>query len=393
MSKREFSLPGIDELNKDQKAVLRLKEHGQHLVVGGPGTGKSVVALLRVRKFCQNNNYVFLTFNHVLNSATKQICGIELNSTTAQSWFYDLQFRLATGNQYNEKKMPHLKDSNGRDIPHSPDYEMVIERFEHYLRANGGHFQESDTHIIIDEGQDLAVGFYEALQAIGFENFFIVADQNQQITNENSSRQELTDVLALENKDVIELKENYRNTSAIAKFARHFYTDKASPAPNIPDRPSLDTPTFYIYQTVNNCVALMKREAEKDTSKLIGVIVATDTKRDSYSKLLVKAMADSDMAVSTYSNVTRQAVNIDFSLGGFVVLCDKSVKGIEFDTVFIVLDDLKIINNDTDAVKKRLYVMTSRAKEKLFLLRSASIPNDVEHLLPTDNNLMIRDEI
>jgi hypothetical protein len=37
--------------------------------------------------------------------------------------------------------------------------------------------------------------------------------------------------------------------------------------------------------------------------------------------------------------------------------------------------------------------MSSRAKEKLFLLRSAAIPNEVEELLPTDEKLMIRDNI
>jgi len=393
MSKRIFDLPGIDELNKDQKAVLRLKESGQHLVIGGPGTGKSVVALLRARKFHQEDNYLFLTFNHVLNSSTKQVCGIDLKSDTAQSWFYTLQFKLAPGDDFDLKKMPHKVDSNGREIQHSPDYDRVIERFDSYVDQNLSHLPATDTHFIIDEGQDLPVGFYESLQSLGYENFFIVADQNQQITEENSSRQELTDVLALENDEVVELNENYRNSSAIAKFAQHFYTDKAAPAPNLPDRASLDTPTFYIYQMVNSCVSMIHREAMRDTSKLIGVIVATETKRDSYTKFLSKATTGDDITVSSYSNESKQSVNIDFSMGGIVVLCDKSVKGIEFDTVFIVLDDLKVMNNDTDAIKKRLYVMSSRAKDKLFLLRSAAIPNEVEELLPTDEKLMIRDNI
>ena len=392
MSERIFNLPGIDELNKDQRAVLRLKESGQYLVIGGPGTGKSVVALLRAIKYHQKDNYKFLTFNHVLNSSTKQISGIDLKSETAMRWFYNLQYELAPGGDYEAKKMPQKLDSNGNEIQHSPDYDKVIERFENHMNQ-GVNLPASGTHFIIDEGQDLPKRFYESLQVLGFENFFIVADQNQQITEENSSREELTDVLGLENKEVIELKENYRNSSAIAKFAQHFYTDKATPAPNLPDRPSLDTPTLYIYERLNSCVSMIHREAIRDTSKLIGVIVATETKRESYTKLLDKAAIYDDINISTYYNNSKQSVNIDFSMGGIVVLCDKSVKGIEFDTVFIVLDDLKIINNDTDSIKKRLYVMSSRAKEKLFLLRSAAIPNDVEWLLPTDDKLMIRDKI
>ena len=48
MAKRTFKLPGVQDLNKDQDSVLMLPKEGMHLVVGGPGTGKSVVALLRV---------------------------------------------------------------------------------------------------------------------------------------------------------------------------------------------------------------------------------------------------------------------------------------------------------------------------------------------------------
>ncbi len=40
-------------LNKDQDAALALPLEGQHLIIGGPGTGKSVVALLRARRLAE----------------------------------------------------------------------------------------------------------------------------------------------------------------------------------------------------------------------------------------------------------------------------------------------------------------------------------------------------
>jgi acyl carrier protein len=49
-----------------------------------------------------------------------------------------------------------------------------------------------------------------AVESLNIENFFVVADQNQQITEENSSHDELKDVLGLDSSDVIELKENWR---------------------------------------------------------------------------------------------------------------------------------------------------------------------------------------
>ena len=46
-NKREFKLPSVEDLDKEQDVILRLPEDGIFLVTGGPGTGKSVVSLIR----------------------------------------------------------------------------------------------------------------------------------------------------------------------------------------------------------------------------------------------------------------------------------------------------------------------------------------------------------
>ena len=56
-----------------RKDILRLQEDGQYLVVGGPGTGKSGVALMRARKFHDKGNYAFLPTIKVLNSTVNQL--------------------------------------------------------------------------------------------------------------------------------------------------------------------------------------------------------------------------------------------------------------------------------------------------------------------------------
>ena len=50
MARRKFELPGIQDLGKEQEAARALPREGQHLIVGGPGTGKSVLALIRARR-------------------------------------------------------------------------------------------------------------------------------------------------------------------------------------------------------------------------------------------------------------------------------------------------------------------------------------------------------
>ena len=58
-TKREFKLPSVEDLDKEQDVILRLPEDGIFLVTGGPGTGKSVVSLIRRNRVKKSKNYIF----------------------------------------------------------------------------------------------------------------------------------------------------------------------------------------------------------------------------------------------------------------------------------------------------------------------------------------------
>ena len=379
--KRKFKLPGVDDLNKDQDRVLRLPEDGQFLIVGGPGTGKSVVALLRTMKYHKNNDYAFLTFNKVLLTATKQLVDFSLNSFTLDSWF---------GKEYwsiFKEFTPNIEGSERK-----PDYDQIMKNLE-----NKG-IEEKSYHIIIDEAQDKPTKYYEALMYFGIVNFFIVADQNQQITEDNSSRQELTDLLGLEVDDVIELKENYRNSHPIGLLSNSFFTDPSSPPPILPSKskPSLGTPILYEHDNYQDCVKLILREADRDSRNLIGVVVANDDLRDTYASALETMEINLDNPrpiISTYSAKDKKVPNINFAYSGIVILNDKSIKGLEFDIVFIVIDGFKIHNSDLDSMKKRFYVMSSRAIKKLVLLKSENYNDGVENILPKDYSILRRERL
>ena len=67
MAQRLFELPGIQDLSKEQETARALPKKGRHLVIGGPGTGKSVLALLRARRHANAKEpHVFLVFNKLL---------------------------------------------------------------------------------------------------------------------------------------------------------------------------------------------------------------------------------------------------------------------------------------------------------------------------------------
>ena len=104
--------------------------------------------------------------------------------------------------------------------------------------------------LVIDEGQDMPPEFYQVLVDLDFEDFFVAADQNQQIGDVNSSRQDIQDRLGIDSSDVIELTLNHRNNYAVARLAREFYTgDPASPPPELPLRSRSRAPCLYDYET------------------------------------------------------------------------------------------------------------------------------------------------
>ena len=96
MPKRKFELPGIQDLSKEQEEVRALPKEGQHLIVGGPGTGKSVLALIRARRyFREKEDYLFLVYNRLLDTASGQLFG-GLASQTYIGWFLK-EFPKITG--------------------------------------------------------------------------------------------------------------------------------------------------------------------------------------------------------------------------------------------------------------------------------------------------------
>ena len=195
-NQREFKLPSVEDLDKEQDVILRLPESGQFLVTGGPGTGKSVVSLIRRNRVQRSKNYVFLVYNHVLMRSTKQMVEGEMNGNTWNRWFID-EFKNLT-DEYPPRK------SGSKEI----DFDNTIIKLQEHFQ--GLEISENDLNFIIDEGQDMPPEFYNSLIEMGFINFFVVADQNQQITSQKSSILELEQVLVVEKK--YELIENYRNT-------------------------------------------------------------------------------------------------------------------------------------------------------------------------------------
>lgn len=398
MSGRTFALPNIQDLTKEQERVRNLPLEGQHLIVGGPGTGKSVVALLRATRLANSGkDYRFLVYNHLLHRATCQLFqgtsktpNEELRSATWNDWLND-EFKTITGQALPRKEA--AQGSSWRPVDWGRALAVASEQ------PSASKEPAEDRYLVIDEGQDMPPEFYECVDALGFENLFVVADQNQQITEENSSRQQLEHALGLETGEVHKLRHNFRNKYPIARLAQEFCTkDPASPPPDLPEKPpsgyKVSTPILFKYDLpqLHRIAKRILKQYDVNPNHLIGVIAPNNAVREQFLSVLRDAAGDprrtgSPPQIETFAG--RYRPDVRFDMGGILIINVQACKGLEFDRVFGADLDAHYLNPaDPDSLRKRLYVMVARAREQVILLIRQDGNDRVEDILPRDEDVL-----
>ena len=415
MTKRRFELPGIQDLSKEQEAAVRdlpageasagsggyggsggrdgssrghghgdRRDGGRRLIVGGPGTGKTVVALLRARRHRrERDEYVFLVFNHLLHRFSDQLFPGELSGATWQRWFGE-RFEIFTG-----ESLPRKPAEPGAFRP--IDWDGVADGVARARPVADAPF------LVIDEGQDMPPQFYRTLVELGFERFFVTADQNQQIGDEHSSRRDIETELALDARHVVELLHNHRNTGPVARLASAFYTgDPASPPVELPSRhgPAAWLCDYAPGRFADVCRRIVKRVG-RDPRELIGVIAPNDDVRRRYVDGLRAAAAglENDAPrIETFFG--RHRPDVRFDEGGILVINVQACKGLEFDVAVLAdIDRHHVRPTDLDAVRKRFYVMVARARERVILLRRRGVSSRIDEILPDDPAVLRRKDL
>ncbi len=386
MAKRRFELPGIQDLSKEQEAARALTKEGQHLVVGGPGTGKTVLALIRVRSHRRDGEpHVFLVHNHLLHLSSGQLAGDRLSSDTWERWFGG-KFRELIG-----QPLPR-KDADLQDEYRPIDWVGVSDLVERQDSVTDAPF------LVIDEGQDMPREFYRSLVKLGFERFYVAADQNQQITDDNSSRQDIETELGIDSQDTVELTFNYRNSTPVARLARAFYTgDPASPPPALPERHGvpawlIDYPSERFAEVCRRIVRLVDR----DPTKLVGVLAPNNGVRQRFLDGL-RAVGKDDLDhdsphIATFHGAHRPEVRFDE--GGILVINCQACKGLEFDIAVLAdIDRHYYRPDDREAAMKLFYVMVARARERVVLLRQSGGESRIDEILPDDPEVLRRRDL
>jgi DNA helicase II / ATP-dependent DNA helicase PcrA len=370
--------PNLTDLDQEQRRVYaNAPNDGAILVVGAPGTGKTVMAFHRAQKLSElGQEPRVVIYNRVLAKYTSAREGLadDAKVTTMHSWVSSW-WRKALGGR------PPMLEGSKYDHDWMAMLRQVMERSN---KDPGIASQLSWGHVIIDEGQDFSQDMYTMLGTIlnleiwqGVEvppALTVFADDNQRLqAQQNSTTDQIAFQLALAEGDgrFFLLKRNFRNTQQVASLARYFQVGHRTGASELPSR-SGPVPTAMFFKDTNSLAEFILRKCKISPGKQVGVIVP-GTKRNvkTLHNRLKSKLVGEKYKVQAYINGNKELTSesLDFDAVNTVTIVHQaSAKGLEFDIVFYAkLEDLNVDAGGGTTERMVLYVMCSRSRDELLL--------------------------
>ena len=362
-------LPSFQELSKEQDVIYTLSLDGNHLVTGPPGTGKTVMALYRAQALAIDDRPTkILMYSRALKSYTSRAAEeiqVEGSVETFHSWMWRFWRQ-----QYGEDP-PRRGDDRW-----AFDWRAVTSRFATAMPA-----PDTLMDLLVDEGQDLSPHFFQIVRMMA-RNITAFADENQQLHDDNSTLKEIRRALGRDT-EVHALTRNYRNTRQIASLAERFYCGSPTGLPERPRREG-DPPLLSRHESLSEFIEALARYERSHSDSSIGVVApGRKSQMNIYNRLSGKETRNK---VQTYVSGGADLPELDFDAPGVIVLNPWTIKGLEFDTVFV--PELQQVSEDATSagVRMRYYVVFSRAREELRISYSgegpeppliADIPDDI----------------
>lgn len=325
-----FRMPPQTDLTTDQKAILA--ETDAIAVAGGPGTGKSVVALWR----------------HIRN--------------------HERGVRKSLLLTYTKSLEAYLRSSA---LTLSQKAGEHVDRTYWWTTHHAKNSQDSYDEIIVDEAQDVEIERYETLRLCA-KMLSYSADDNQMLYPSRGASQEKLANLFPSNSDYT-LQSNYRNTKEISRFIKAMYPSRLiSEGRDSGIRPILVASDNNHDLQLKIVIDIIKRFPE-ETHNIVILQPTVGLVDMWYEKL-----RQSGVQCSKFTSR-------DGSLGlieKLHVTTYKSSKGLEFDTVIVTDANCYDYNLEgQNAVEENdYYVVFTRAKRNLFLIDNGSLVNGAINL-------------
>ena len=348
-------LPTWDELQSvpEQRDVLEYPLDRSLFVAGPPGSGKTVLAVQRAEMAAAlaaddaGPSVAIVTYNRMLRRLLDILGEGGLRAGTMHSFiWHDYRNRM-------KGKVP---------TDPSDTYAYDWDSMSSCLEEAGEH--PNRPHLVVDEGQDLPRGFFKYASRYVSRTITVFADDDQALGERGTTLEQIKAAAGLG--DPIILSRNHRNTPEIARLAEHFHSGRLPAATVV--RPSLrELPRLVRTDGLDVAARLISNWCNNRGGS-IGVIVKwNDTGSDLYGNLRRRL---SQKRVDIYRKENEDS--IELLEPGVTILNKESVKGQEFDTVFLLeLEEFIPCANDVE--RRAMYMMCTRARDQLFLVHDGPL--------------------
>jgi len=357
-----------DKLSRSQLIVNNLPVDKNYVINGGPGTGKTLLALQRAdrirsifkKEHGRDPQLLFIVYNRPLQNYLKSIMSLvgltEDEATTYHSWVWRV---------------------NREHLDRSPD-ELAAFRFdwakvkEHFRKLRDDGVLKLD-HVILDEAQDLPQDLVSILHEVS-DNITVFMDDHQMI-DEQDHDHDVREIKLTRNRALqivadgdpyrsYALQENHRNSQAIVELAMLFLPDDAiaQDALNKGGR----KPEVLVCDDLGPFAEEVASYAENNPDQNIAVFLPSNEEKSSFAELL-REYRTVENGVREYKD-GKQTPNFDPEERHSVkIFTYRTFKGLEFDAVFMPEIDNAYFSHETQARLNQSMVGITRAKERVFL--------------------------
>ena len=344
-----------EELESEQLDVREWPLDEPLFVAGPPGSGKTVLAVHRAQMMAEENlGVVVLTYNRMLRRLMELLMASEPKGRSQNT----AGLEVKTMQSYVWKDYRERAGDNPRTSPNDR-YVYIWDEMLVALKERGTG--PNKQYLVVDEGQDLAAGFFTYASRHISRTMSVYADDDQALSIQRTTLEQIKQAAGLP--DPIILRQNHRNTPEIAQLAEHFHAGRL-PAATVRRSRSGEKPRLWEAPSLEAAAGRVA-DWRKNRGGSIGVIVHQNVVGQCLYELLQQRLPAS--RVDFYRNEDRNENQVNVLEDGVTVLNKESVKGQEFDTVFI-LELHRFLPATSETEKRGMYMMCSRARDNLWLV-------------------------
>lgn len=357
-----------NELTVAQSRAVQLSSRRHRLVIGSPGSGKTLVLLHRARHLADEHQipdrrYRILVFTNVLKGYIR---------TALQ----DLRLPEECVTTFDEWCRRFYRTHIGGRVPwggKGPDFKAI--RHAVWRRV---HSQKRLTplydFVLVDEGQDLDARAYETLRAVA-AHVTVFMDQKQQLYDGADEKEVLT-ALALRRRNLT-LLDAYRCSPYIVRVAATFIRDPVERKAFIEQNPPLDkgerqTPLLYLAQGFKDerkhLIEVVRTRL--DRNERIAILFPTRKHVFGYAKGLREAGLEVEVPGQPGRKRRNTMATIDFDTSRPKLMAYPSAKGLTLDTVLMPCLNRRLFRVSGEQLERWLFVGITRATKWIYFSTS-----------------------